>query len=50
MTAMCTMYEYFVTGRCDKLSGADGAYNLYETEVRQNIIIVLILAQAAMAA
>lgn len=39
MIAMTTMYEYFVTGRCSELTGPDGSYNLYEQEVRQNIII-----------
>ena len=40
MAAMCTMYEYLASGRCDKLEGPDGAYNLYETEIRQNVIVV----------
>lgn len=31
--------EYLLSGRCDKLEGIDGAYNLYEMELRQNIII-----------
>ena len=44
MAAMCTIYEYFASGRCDKLEGYDGAYNLYEAEIRQNIIIVSLLA------
>ena len=39
MVAMCSIYEYFVTGRCSELTGADGAYNIYEYEVRQNMII-----------
>ena len=39
MVAMCTMYEYFVTGRCTELTGPNGAYNLYESELRQNLII-----------
>lgn len=34
MIAMCSIYEYFSTGRCTELTGADGAYNLYETELR----------------
>lgn len=37
--AWSTMYEYFVTGRVDRLSGPAGAYNLYENELRANIII-----------
>lgn len=39
MLAMCSIYEYFETGRCTSLKGADGAYNLYEAELRQNLII-----------
>lgn len=39
LVAISTIYEYFVTGRCTQLVGADGAYNLYELELRQNIII-----------
>ena len=37
--AITTMYEYFVTGRVSELKGATGAYNLYESELRQNLII-----------
>lgn len=39
MVAISTMYEYFATGRCTELTGPDGAYNLYESELRQNLII-----------
>ena len=39
MVAMCSIYEYFATGRCTDLAGPDGAYNLYENERRQNTII-----------
>lgn len=38
-TAVTQIYEYFETGRCDELTGANGAYNLYEAELRSNIII-----------
>lgn len=34
-----TMYEYFNYERCYDLVGPNGAYNLYEHESRQNIII-----------
>ena len=34
-----TMYEYLVSGRCFSLVGPYGAYNLYEYERKQNIII-----------
>lgn len=37
--AIAQIYEYFDTGRCTELGGANGAYNLYESELRQNIII-----------
>lgn len=31
--------EYFESGRCSELEGHEGAYNIYESELRQNIII-----------
>lgn len=37
--AIAAINEYLLSGRCDKLEGPDGAYNLYEMELRQNIII-----------
>lgn len=37
--AITAINEYLMSGRCDKLEGPDGAYNLYEMELRQNIII-----------
>ena len=39
LVAVTTIYEYLASGRCDTLEGADGAYNLYEMELRQNIVI-----------
>lgn len=39
LVAYSQFYEYFQSGRCTSLTGPDGAYNLYETELRQNIII-----------
>ena len=39
MIAVCTMYEYFSSGRCSELTGANGAYNMYEQELRQIRII-----------
>ena len=39
MVAMTTIYEYFASGRCSELTGPDGAYNLYEAELRQDLII-----------
>lgn len=37
--AITIFYEYFLTGKCDSLTGSTGAYNLYENELRSNIII-----------
>lgn len=39
LVAMTTMYEYFASGRCSELEGPNGAYNLFEQETRQNVII-----------
>ena len=37
--ALATFYEYLMAGRCDGLEGPNGAYNLYESEIRANMII-----------
>lgn len=37
--AIAQIYEYFDTGRCTELEGPNGAYNLYESELRANLII-----------
>ena len=39
IVAISAIDEYLSSGRCEKLEGPDGAYNLYEMELRQNIII-----------
>lgn len=39
MVAITTINEYLISGRCYELEGPDGAYNLYEMELRQNVII-----------
>lgn len=39
IVAWSTMYEYFITGRVAELAGPNGAYNLYESELRANTII-----------
>ena len=39
LPALTSIYEYFVTGRCEELSGPYGAYNLYEDEVRKDMVI-----------
>lgn len=36
---VCTIYEYLDSGRCFTLTGHEGAYNLYENELRLNLII-----------
>lgn len=38
--AVAQIYEYLDSGRCDSLVGANGAYNLFEQEMRANTIIV----------
>lgn len=37
--ALSTFYEYLTSGRCSSLVGADGAYNIYEGEIRADRII-----------
>ena len=37
--AIASIYEYLDSGRCTSLEGADGAYNLYEMELRLDKII-----------
>jgi len=37
--AISSFYEYFSSGRCFELEGHEGAYNIFESESRQNIII-----------
>ena len=39
LVAVSQMYEYVASGRCNTLSGYEGAYNLYEQELRMNIVI-----------
>ena len=39
LAALTSIYEYFITGRCDSLAGPYGAYNIYEEEMRQDKII-----------
>ena len=34
LIAMCSFYEYFVSGRCSSLKGHEGAYNIFENEAR----------------
>ena len=37
--AVSTFYEYISSSRCETLDGPDGAYNLYENEIRMNMVI-----------
>lgn len=37
--ALSSFYEYLMTGRCNSLKGPDGAYNIYENEIRMNRVI-----------
>ena len=39
LVAVSQMFEYFASGRCTELGGSAGAYNLYEQELRMNIVI-----------
>lgn len=39
LVAITSFYEYLLSGRCETLDGVNGCYNLYETELRANIII-----------
>lgn len=39
IVALSTMLEYLETGRCTQLEGHEGAYNIYESEIRANRII-----------
>ncbi len=37
--AVAQIYDYLDTGRCDRLEGPEGAYNIFEFELRMNTII-----------
>lgn len=39
LPALTSIYEYFITGRCDELTGPHGAYNMYEDEVSKDTVI-----------
>ena len=39
LVAVSQFVDYLESGRCTKLTGPDGAYNLFESEMKQNIII-----------
>ncbi|MDR2898941.1 MAG: hypothetical protein LBU94_01350 [Clostridiales bacterium] len=37
--AIASICEYFQSGRCSTLEGHEGAYNIYENELRQDVVI-----------
>ena len=37
---VCSLYEYIRAGRCTELEGHEGAYNILETEIRLDRIIL----------
>ena len=39
MVAIASFYEYYLSGRCSRLTGHEGAYNIYENELIGKIII-----------
>ena len=39
VVALSSFYEYLVSGRCESLVGRNGAYNIYENEIRLDAII-----------
>ena len=39
LVTIATLFEYIDSGRCFELEGPNGAYNLYEGELRSDIII-----------
>lgn len=44
LVAISTFYEYLMSGRCTALEGTNGAYNIYEAEVRANTVIAQLSA------
>lgn len=40
LVMVCSLYEYICAGRCDTLEGHEGAYNILETEIRLDRIII----------
>lgn len=39
LPALTSIYEYFITGRCEEFTGPHGAYNMYEDEMRKDTVI-----------
>ena len=42
LVAESSIYEYFSSGRCDTLDGPHGAYNMFESECRSDVIARII--------
>lgn len=40
LIAVCSLCEYFETGRCSQLTGHEGGYNIFEMEKRLNLIVL----------
>lgn len=38
--ALCSFYEYLISGRCEMLEGPNGAYNIFENELRLDMIVI----------
>lgn len=39
LVAISSIYDYLVSGRCSVLTGSDGAYSLFESESKTNLIL-----------
>ena len=39
LIAVSSIYEYLQSGRCSTLEGYEGAYNIFENELRLNLIV-----------
>lgn len=39
VVSLSSFYEYLMSGRCSTLEGTNGAYNIYEAEIRANRVI-----------
>lgn len=39
LIAVCSFYDYIASGRCSSLEGHEGAYNVFENQIRLDLII-----------
>jgi len=39
IVAACSFYDYIMSGRCNTLEGHEGAYNIFENQIRLDLII-----------